>query len=97
VSVAWSTPPEDGRPLYARLASLMFGEQAPRPEPRSQPCVEGQLGVYHVYHKAPVAAHYCGAVKPSQDAIRVHYARLGFFTPGTEWNPETGTYEPEEQ
>jgi hypothetical protein len=33
--------------------------------------------------------------KPTQNDIAAYYASIGFFQPGTGWNPETGTYEPE--
>ncbi len=33
--------------------------------------------------------------EPAQNDIAAYYANLGFFQPGTEWNPETGMYEPE--
>jgi hypothetical protein len=33
--------------------------------------------------------------EPAQNDIKAYYASLGFFTPGTGWNPESGMYEPE--
>ena len=32
---------------------------------------------------------------PAQNDIKAYYANLGFSEPGTEWNPETGMYQPE--
>lgn len=34
-------------------------------------------------------------VTPTRNDIKAYYANLGFSGPGTGWNPETGTYEPE--